>query len=395
MLKFIIHPSDVALIPFMTKEQTKMPGIKKTKILWKHPNLRDYRLPLFDYLASKYEIHFLFTRPSFWDWKYRHTILSSKKNNLQNSTFSTKLFITCLIRLEYDVLICSFIHSYHTLLSVIIAKLRRRKVIIWEERWVKKKTFKSEILDLAIKVVYLRLIDAFFVCGLRQKKILKWLGASENKIFIANESSVDLSKIPVRHYNVELDIKNRKIILFVGRIIACKGLDYLIRAFYHIEKTRKDVFLLIVGDGDFKSECMDLVKNLRVSNYCFAGEITDIQVKRYFFHISYLVVVPSIITAELSEGGPIVVPEAFSASRPVVVSDAVGSVNELVVDGVNGYTCKSKSVSDLVRKISLILDTSLYDDMCRYARRTYERRCDYGLINSTFSDCIESVTPSG
>ena len=38
-------------------------------------------------------------------------------------------------------------------------------------------------------------------------------------------------------------------VLFVGRLVECKGVDYLIRAMAEIQKEKPDAELVVIGDG--------------------------------------------------------------------------------------------------------------------------------------------------
>lgn len=59
---------------------------------------------------------------------------------------------------------------------------------------------------------------------------------------------------------------NRKIIkiLFVGRLIRYKGIEYLLKAFRIIYKRRRDVELIICGDGKFKHLVLEYAKDFPI-----------------------------------------------------------------------------------------------------------------------------------
>ena len=55
-------------------------------------------------------------------------------------------------------------------------------------------------------------------------------------------------------------------ILFVGRLVEQKGVEYLLRAFYHVSRKFPDVHLKIVGDGPLRPELETLCANLVLSH---------------------------------------------------------------------------------------------------------------------------------
>lgn len=369
---------------------------KKVKILWRHPNFREYRVPLFDSLNSEYEIRFLLTRASEWDEKYNHVIFCSNDDKSIWFDFqSLKTFLNELITENYEILISSFSTSSATFIATLVAKLRRKKVIIWEENWIRKTGARHKLGYLLLRYFYFLLVDAFFACGQCQKEYLESFGVKEKKIFIANESSPDISQVSRREIDLGVDIKNKKIVLFIGRIIDWKGLDSLIKSFSYIEKTNKDIFLLIAGDGDYKSKCVQLAKELNLTNYKFLGQINDLGVKSFLFQIANVVVVPSIVTSNGFEGGPIVVPEALSAATPIVASDAIGSTLQLINTGSNGFVFKREDSKELAEKILLVLNNPKYESMCKAARSVYESRCNYNQLKNVFSECVNSIMNNG
>ncbi len=368
---------------------------EKIKILWKHPNLRDYRIPLFDKLYHQYSIHFLFTRTSVWDDKYKHTILEKRKETEKKRFANYRILLRHVIRDDYDVFIASFLYAPLTLLAVPISKLRKKKVIIWEEKWLLKSSFKARILDFFVRFLFVKFVDAFFVCGDCQKNYWIQRGVSPDIIFVAPESSIDISLFKQVEVNLDIEeLKKFKIILSIGRNISTKGIMYLIQAFRNIESKVKDAFLLIVGDGTEQVACIKLAADYGLKNYKFVRPIFDNNHKAYLFHIAKVIVVPSIITETGSaEGGPIVIPEAFSAGRPVVVTDTVGSSLDVVDNEVNGLIVKQKDSDDLAEKIISILSGSdkQYQKYCLSARQTYENVCSYDNMANVFRQSINFV----
>ena len=76
-----------------------------------------------------------------------------------------------------------------------------------------------------------------------------------------------------------------------------KGLDYLIKAFSLLEKETNSA-LLIVGEGPFRKECEDLIKELGIKNVFFIGGVDDI-LKASYYRVCDVFVLPAIFLNSL------------------------------------------------------------------------------------------------
>jgi len=149
------------------------------------------------------------------------------------------------------------------------------------------------------------------------------------------------------------------IILFVGRLLALKGVDHLIRAMPRVTAACPEARLVIVGDGEERSHLMALVRDLElVERTVFAGERQHEDVIRYM-RAADLFVLPSLI-----ESFGIVLLEAMSCGLPVVASNVMG-IPSLIGDGENGCLVPPGDEAALARSITRIL--SAPDDRAAFA----------------------------
>lgn len=109
-------------------------------------------------------------------------------------------------------------------------------------------------------------------------------------------------------------------VVFVGSLIARKGVDVLLRALESVPAGLLEVELL--GDGPARGELEAMVPNVH-SKVVFSGEVSPSVVTETLRGADILVL-PS-----WSEGRPVVVMEAMAAGVPVVASDIPGT-RELV-----------------------------------------------------------------
>lgn len=154
-------------------------------------------------------------------------------------------------------------------------------------------------------------------------------------------------------------------ILFFGRILKYKGLDYLIKAEPLITQAIPGAKIIIAGRGALEEHQPVLMSRSAftvINRYLSPKEAVRL------FQKTSLVVLPYI---HASQSG--VVPLAYTFGVPVVVTD-VGSVPEVVVDGVTGRVVPAKDTEALAGAVIAILkDESLRK---RMGRKAYEYACN-------------------
>ena len=154
-----------------------------------------------------------------------------------------------------------------------------------------------------------------------------------------------------------------KIILFMGRLVYEKGVQYLIGAMPKILEHYHDAKLVIAGQGGMINELKQEVYNLGLGNkVCFAGYLNGKDVGK-MYKAADISVFPSTY-----EPFGIVALEAMLAEVPVVVSD-IGGLNEIVnhrETGMKTYCGNSNSIADSI--IELLFDHQLASNMVKKAK---------------------------
>ena len=150
--------------------------------------------------------------------------------------------------------------------------------------------------------------------------------------------------------------ENAQHLLFIGQLVAHKGVDRIVAAFCRIAPDYPQARLTIIGrisewSGD---EWARALRDRALANpelqdrIAFVGETENI----YSFMASAAVlVVPSVC----EEAYGIVAVEAKAAARASIVSPS-GGLPELINHGVDGYICRDTSVEALVEGLRYYLD---------------------------------------
>ncbi|MCL5986672.1 MAG: glycosyltransferase family 4 protein [Actinobacteria bacterium] len=144
-------------------------------------------------------------------------------------------------------------------------------------------------------------------------------------------------------------------LLFVGRLIERKGLNYLLQAI-PLLMDNYDVKLHIVGSGNQSSHLQDLARQLGITdNVIFEGKVPNSRLKELYKKCD-IFVLPSIVDSRgETEGLGVVLLEALSYRMPVVASD-VGGITDVIKYGKTGYLAKQKDPRSLADKIMTVIE---------------------------------------
>ena len=158
--------------------------------------------------------------------------------------------------------------------------------------------------------------------------------------YMARTIAGDFPRTPILHiYNgVVLNRKaplpppsSRPTVLYVGRLEAVKGVDYLIKAFAYVHRDFPESRLRIVGDGSQREALKILTKQLGLSDDVeFAGWVKHEQIHQEYVAAT-LMAIPSLWPENL----PSVAIEAMAIGRPIVGTNA-GGLTELIDTNVTG-----------------------------------------------------------
>ncbi len=142
---------------------------------------------------------------------------------------------------------------------------------------------------------------------------------------------------------------NKKVVLFVGRLVEIKGVAYLIEAMKEI-----DAVLVIVGDGPLRKQLEEQAAEIQ-DKVRFLGAKTHRELN-IIYASADIFVAPSITTEDGGqEGFGLVMLEAMASGLPVVASNS-GGISQLIHHETNGLLCEEKNVEQLVSNICSLLD---------------------------------------
>lgn len=186
------------------------------------------------------------------------------------------------------------------------------------------------------------------------------------------------------------------IVGFMGRIVPIKDVKTLIRSAYHVLRRCPNAEFLLAGpteeDEDYLNSCQELVSQLGIGDKLkFIGRQKP---------ADFLASIDIMLLTSISEGLPLVVLEAFSASVPMVSTD-VGACRELIEGrtsadrdlGPAGLVTRIYSPEDTAEAlIQLIRSPQLVDDMGEAGRERVERYYVESEIINQYRDIYQDTS---
>ena len=206
------------------------------------------------------------------------------------------------------------IHAHsHLFLSTnqcaFIRKLKSAPLIITNHGLI------SQTVPMKLQKIYLPTIGKWTFHA--ADKVITY--TEEDKSSIIN-LGVDPNKIEVIHNGIDTKLftpkqresKNKQL-LWIGRYIKGKGVEYLIDAFKIVSEEYDDLKLLMVGDGPLKKNIQKQINNLGLSEKITLKTFVPNSEIQDLYRNSDVFVLPS-----LEEGVPRTILEAMSCEIPVV-----------------------------------------------------------------------------
>lgn len=140
----------------------------------------------------------------------------------------------------------------------------------------------------------------------------------------------------------------KRLVLFAGRLVYFKGVEWLLRAMPEI-----DGQLVVIGDGPMRPSLESTAAELGVGDRVhFAGAVPDGELTAHL-HACDVLVLPS---SHAAEGFGIVQIEAQACGKPTVCTDVGTGTAFANLDGVTGLVVPPRDAVALARAVTRLLD---------------------------------------
>lgn len=202
-------------------------------------------------------------------------------------------------------------------------------------------------------------------CGIGRDKIFKVLPAvSDDKVDLPGSEQIEAVR---NKYN----LKNRRVLLTVGRLVARKGHKTVIEALPQICSTHPDVCYVIAGRGPEEHTLKNESRQLGLeSHVIFTGMVDDVELS-CLYEICNIFIMPhrEMPNTADTEGCPTVFLEASAHGKPVVGGNA-GGVSDAILDQVTGFIIEGTQPDTVAEVVTQLLENpTLAEDMGAEGRK--------------------------
>lgn len=319
-----------------------------------------------------------------------------------NYTFSPQMLWSILNEAKnYDIIHLQLFWSFPTLAGSIGSLVNKKPYVISpggalykDAIYMKSKNIKKLYFHLVAKH-YVRRASAMFYTTKDERDNVADFLELDNKSFII-PIGVDLNEyrqLPERglfksKYPV---LKNKKYILFLGRINAKKGIDILVEAFKELAKDYNDLYLVIAGpDNDgYKKEIEKKLKD-----YCLLKKTLFPSVLSGQEKLSAYVDAEVYVLSSYSENFAVTIIESIACGTPVVISNKIGIFE--VIQKHDAGIIVDLNPRGLYQGIKTLLENSAIGvRFVRNGRKLIEEKYDIDKVADVMIKAYEDVLTCG
>lgn len=322
-----------------------------------------YRANIFTLMDKDMDVDFYFGDHYLNVKKMDYSLLKHKVTEVRNIHFGPLIWQKNTIQLawsDYDVFI--MLGEPKCLTSWIILVLSRiygKRLYFWSHGWYGR----EGLLKRIIKKIYFGLSDGVMLYGEYARQQMLKQGFSSDKLTVIHNSLAYDEEIEIRktlttsgfydeHFGNSLPN-----LVFIGRLIATKKLDMIIRAMIPLRNMGIRVNMTYVGDGPSRATLEALVKECELQeNVWFYGPCYEEKQIAQMIYNSDLCVSPGEVglTAmhSMVYGTPVITHNNFCHQGPEF---------EAIKEDVTGAFFEYNNVEDLARVITHWLETHKND----------------------------------
>ena len=221
------------------------------------------------------------------------------------------------------------------------------------------------------------------------------LGSVPDKIKVVhpcpNMEANTFSEFRLQRIADKQNLKNRKILFTVGRLIERKGHDKVIEALPLIIKKVPNVIYLICGKGPHKENLSNLVDKLNLSDYVkFLGQLPQEDLIAYYQLCDVFIMPSRQLPNGDVEGFGIVFIEANLFGKPVIGGRS-GGIPEAVLDDQTGVLVNPNDIKDIAdTAIRLLTDETLSQRLGRQGQKRAKKDFDWRIQTEKIKEILKS-----
>lgn len=210
---------------------------------------------------------------------------------------------------------------------------------------------------------------------LNEKKITK----------IFNAINTEIYKPRSINNNLKLELFQNtdcKILLCAARLGKEKGIQFAIKALKKLIHHNNNIRMLVIGEGQYKSQLIDLTTKLNLTNYVKFIGFVDSEKFAEYLNICDIFINPTI----RKDGYDLTIIEAMACEKVVICSE-VGSVKTVIDNNKNGILFKMKDINELSESVLKCLNNKDYaDTIAKNGRKTVENYFNTDLMANKYEN---------
>lgn len=317
----------------------------------------------------------------------------------QNYIFSLRMLLELLrCAKDYDIFYVLPLWDFPALAGYVAARIHHKPYIICLQG-----TLYREAIDIKSKnkkLIYYKLVARQYI---KNATAVRYLTEDEkeyvintfglkNKAFVV-PNGIDISlyrELPPKGLFVKKNpiLKNKRYILFLGRIHPIKGLNVLMEAFKRLSKLYNDLMLVVAGPEDYSGYGTHL-KNILGSaelseKVLFVGKLFGEE------KISVCLDAEIFVLPSYSEGLPVAMLEAMACGLPVIASKKI-RINKILKENRAAIVTDINPDSLFSAVQSLLADEQLRKEIGENGRRLVEKYYDIDKMAEALTEVFKEL----
>ena len=208
------------------------------------------------------------------------------------------------------------------------------------------------------------------------KKYASDLAVADEKIIVipngVDTKIFDQRKYAVEHLKSRLNLSNKKICLYCGRLDSWAGMNVVLQLCKVFNARKSDTCFVIVGDGTKE-------KDLFAENAVVLGEVSYEKVPEILV-IADVVLVPFPDTEVSRAASPLKLFEGMAMGKAIVASEVDG-IKEIISNQENGVLVNPNDIAEWIKAVtSLLTNISMAKRIGENARQTVKEKYDWELL---------------
>jgi glycosyltransferase involved in cell wall biosynthesis len=324
------------------------------------------------------------------------------KNNSWNPSHFNGFFglinigmIRELMTIPKSVIVVHGWHYFTLFWILMLGKVRGHQVCLRCElplnQEILKHGWKQSLKRIILKHILFPRVDLFLYIGKQNMSFYKSYGIPESRLMFC-PYSVDNARFQNESLNLssstavvrkELGIPPAgKVIIFSAKYIPKKRPLDVLQAFHQVSD--ENLWLIMVGEGELRPEMESFIKANNMRNVILTGFVNQSEIAKY-----YAIGDVFVMCSGLGETWGLSVNEAMNFDLPLIISDLSGCADDLVKQGVNGYTFRTGNVGELALRIKQVL---LQDTLTKSpSSLDIVKRYSYDTIAENLSSLVKEV----